>query len=429
MTGTNGRTTKALEPPEDFRFFYFSELLRRPVCAGKIKDRIGRVDDIVFSLKETYPDAVGILVDHGWGKPSELVPWSHVLRIEDDAIFVKPLGEGERFPAFVDQPGWMLLENHLVGRTILDMDGRRVEAVNDVHLLESRGRMIVVHVDTSFNGFLRRWHLGWLQLFKENLIGWKYVQPLNVEDAVSTDRVSLSVTRKQLPELPSEDLADALEELSGQEQQALFLALDSDKAAETLMEAEPRAQRQLVAHMRKERARTVLSEMSAAQLAELFSVLPHDHVVELMGLLPAATARRIRAILSEREVTAQALLSENYYAVARERQVGEVLQEVRRSGRDSDAVSYLYVVEGEERLLVGVVDLRELVLAADEALIGDVMTAPVIAADQDDLRDDLQELFSKYHHRLLPVVDPKDHLLGVVRYNDIMKGVVSRPRA
>lgn len=422
----DAKTMKPLEPPEEFRFFYFSQLLHRPVCAGKLKDRIGRVDDLVFSLKETYPEAVGILLEHGWGKPTELVPWSHVQRIEDDAIFIKPATPGEPFPPFVDQPGWMLLENHLVGRTILDMDGRRIEAVNDVHLLESRGRMIVVHVDTSFNGFVRRWGLGQMQLFRENLIGWKYVQPLSVEDAVSTDKVSLSVTRKQLQELPGEDLADALEELSGQEQKALFLALDSDKAAEALMEAEPRAQRQLVAHMRKERARTVLSEMTAAQLSELFTVLPHDNVVELMELLPRETSKRIRGILSEREVTAQALMSDDYYAVGRERRAGEVLVEIRRSGRAPHSISCIYVVEGEERLLVGVLDIRELILAADDAMIGDIMISPVIAAEQDDLRDDLRELFAKYHHRLLPVVDARDHLRGVVRYNDIMKGVVTR---
>jgi magnesium transporter len=108
--------------------------------------------------------------------------------------------------------------------------------------------------------------------------------------------------------------------------------------------------------------------------------------------------------------------------------VGDVLEEVRRSGRASHAISYIYVVEGEERLLVGVVDVRDLVLAADDAAIGDIMTSPVIAADQDILRDDLRELFAKYHYRLLPVVDARDHLKGVVRYNEIMKGVVTRVR-
>jgi magnesium transporter len=85
-------------------------------------------------------------------------------------------------------------------------------------------------------------------------------------------------------------------------------------------------------------------------------------------------------------------------------------------------------VEGEEQLLVGVVDLRELLLAPDATPIGDIMTAPVIAAEADDLRDDLQEMFAKYHFRLLPVVDARDHMLGVVRYADIMKGVVTKAR-
>ena len=77
------------------------------------------------------------------------------------------------------------------------------------------------------------------------------MQPLSLEDAVATDTVSLSITPRRSGELPSEDLADALEELSGKEQQAVFSALDSEKAAETLMEAEPRAQRQIIANLRR----------------------------------------------------------------------------------------------------------------------------------------------------------------------------------
>jgi magnesium transporter len=426
MTATNLKSLKNLELPGEFRFLYFSQLIHRPVCKGKIHDRIGQVSDLVFSLNELYPEAVGIYLEHGWGKPTEFVPWKRVLRIEDDAIFVQPSEEGEVYPPFVDQPGWMLLENHLVGRTILDIDGRRVEAVNDVQLLESRGRLAVVHVDTSFNGFLRRWHLGWLQLFKENLIAWKYVQPLNVEDAVTTDKVLLSVTRRQLVDLPPEDLADALEELSGKEQEALFSALDSETAAEALLEAEPRAQRQIIADMREERARAVLSEMNVAQLADLFTVLPHAHVTELTKMLPAETARRLHAILSEREVTAHSLMTPDFLAVGKERRVGEVLGDIRRSGREADSISYVYVAEGEERVLEGVVDLRDLVLAPDDALIGDIMVSPVVSAEAEDLRDDLQELFAKYHYRLLPVVDHRDHLLGVVRYNEVMKGVVTK---
>ncbi len=289
-------------------------------------------------------------------------------------------------------------------------------------------RLHQVHVDTSFNGFLRRWGLGRFHLLKDEFISWKYVQPLSVKDA-DPDKVSLSITRRQLKELPSEDLADALEELSGQEQVALFSALDSEKAAETLVEAEPRAQRQLIAGMRKERARTVLSEMSVPQLADLFTVLPHDQVRQLIGLLPAEQAARLGAILSEREASARALMSSDFVAVTRDRTVGDVLREIRLSRRERDAISYVYVVADAQGTLAGVVDLRELVLAGDDAAVTEIMTAPVITAEEEDLREDIEALFAKYHFRMLPVADRKDHLLGVIHYHDIMRGTDARAGA
>jgi magnesium transporter len=409
-----------------FRFLFFSELDKRPVCAGKIQDRIGKLADLVFRLAEPYPEAVGVYLEHGWGRPTEFVPWERVLRIEEDAIFVKPPESGTSYPPFVDQPGWILLDKHLMGRTILDMDGRRTEVVNDVHLLESRGRMLIVHVDLSFNGFLRRWGLGRFRWFSDQLVSWKYVQPLSLEDATATDRVSLSVTRKQMRELPSEDLADALEELSGEEQQALFSALDSEKAAETLLEAEPRAQRQIIASLRQERARTILSEMSVAQLADLFSVLPHDDMTELMALLPKEQADRIRDILSEREAEARDLVVADFVTAMGDASVGRTLSELRRSGREPEQISYVYIVEGDGRTLCGVVDLRELVLAADHKTLQEVMVSPVVSAEEGDQREDIAELFAKYGYRMIPVVDEHDRILGVIRYKDIVRGLETR---
>jgi CBS domain-containing protein/sporulation protein YlmC with PRC-barrel domain len=409
-----------------FRFLYFSDLLKRPVCAGKIQDRRGKLTDLVFALKEPYPAAAGIYLEHGWGKPTEFIPWERVLRIDDDAIFVMPPPEGGQYPPFVDQPGWIMLDAHLMGRTILDMDGRRMEVVNDIHLLEAKGHLLLIHVDTSFNGFLRRWGLSRIHGVKEDLISWKYVQPLSVEDVVTTDKVSLSVTRRQLKELPSEDLADALEQLTGSEQQALFSALDSEKAADTLMEAEPRAQRQLIANLRKERARQIFSEMTIPQLANLFSVLPHDDTVELMALLPAESARRIRDILAEREARASSLLSSEFVAFPKEARVGEVLAHIRRSGLEPHHISYIYVVVPDGNVLQGVVDLRDLLLAGDQVALSELMVAPVVSAEQDDTQEDLAQIFAKYHYRMIPVVDPQDRLLGVIRYKDIMKELVTR---
>jgi len=369
---------------------------------------------------------VGIYIEHGWGKPTELIPWSKVIKIEEDGIFVRPPDEGDTYPRFVDQPGWILMDKHLMGKTVLDIDGRRVEVVNDVHFLETRGTLLLVHVDFSFGGFFRRWGLGRLELVKSNLISWKYVQPLSVEDAVATDKVALSVTKHQMLELPSEDLADFLEELPGDEQQVLFSALDSEKAAEALMEAEPRAQRQIIANLREEKARKILSEMTVPQLAGLFSVLPHDDVTELMAYLDSDMAEKVREILSEREITVRNLMSQDYLLAKADEKAGEVLGRIRGTGLEPRSVSYIYVVNGDGRTLLGVVDLRELVMTPDEVVMSEVMSSPVVSAEEDDVQDDIEEMFAKYHYRMIPVVDGQDRILGVIYYNDVMKGAASR---
>ena len=413
---------------EPFQFFFFSELLNLPICVGKVSQRVGRVTDLVFKLIDPYPEAVGIYVEHSGGRPNEFIPWNRVTKIDDDAVFILAAEEGKPYPPFTDQSGWLLLNDHLMGRTILDVDGRRTEVVNDVHLLFSKGRMVVAHVDVSFNGFLRKWGLRFLVHDSGRLVSWRYVQPLSVEDVgAKKDTLSLSVTRRQMHELPGEDLADVLETLSGKEQQAVFSALDSEKAAEVLVEAEPRAQRQLLANLRQERARTIMSELSVPQIADLFSVLPHDHMTNMMRLLPPEEAARIQRILADREANAQTLMSSGFVTFPREVRVGEALRGIRARQGEHDSISYIYVVE-RDNVLVGVVDLRDLVLAQDAVTLGEMMIAPVVSAEREDVREDLAELFAKYHFRMLPVVDDRDHLLGVIHYTDIMKGLVARAK-
>jgi CBS domain-containing protein/sporulation protein YlmC with PRC-barrel domain len=405
----------------DFQLYSFSELLERAVSVTRAELKIGKLTDLVFRLAEPYPEAVGIFIDHKWGTPSEFVPWERVQRVESGAVIVLPPDVGERYPPFVDQPGWILLNEHLMGRTILDMDGRRVEVVNDVQLLLSHGRMVLVHVDVSFNGFLRKWGLGFLRLRPDRLISWKYVQPLSIEDATTSDKVTLSLARAEMNELPSEDLADALEEVSGQEQEAIFSVLDAEKAAETLLEAEPRAQRQIIEDLPPDRARSILSEMTVAQIADLLSALPWDDRIALLALVPKDQAERVRHLLGTSEATAGSLISSSFVAMPQHLTAVDALSRLRASAPDTDAVTYLYVVTEPDGVLLGVVDLRELVLASESTLLEELMVSPAVSADSELVKEDVIDLFAKYHYRLLPVVDAGDRLLGVVGYKDIMR--------
>jgi magnesium transporter len=420
----NGQTARQEPAPagyEGYQLLCFSKLLNRRIRIDKTDKKNGRLTDLVFRLSEPYPEAVGIYIEHGKGYPSELIPWDKVVRIEEEAIFIAPAEGGAPYPRFVDQKGWILVNEHLMGQTILDIDGRRTEVVNDVHLLFSKGRMILVHVDISFNGFLRKWHLERFVSGKDQLISWRYVQPLSVEDHTK-DVVTLSVAREQALELPSEDLADALEVLSGDEQQAMFAALAPDKAAEVLVEAEPRAKRQLIAFLREEKARLVLDKLSVPQIAGLLSDLPDQKAREMLKMLSPPRAERVQAVMANTDVLASTLMGKRFLAFTKDATVGDIIRSLRTTTRDHRNIFYVYVVAGEEQTLLGVVDLRDLVTASEEATLGDLMISPLVTAPADALREDLVALFARYQFRILPVVNAQDQLLGIVRYRDIMRG-------
>jgi CBS domain-containing protein len=408
---------------------YFSRIFRKPVRIEGSKRKLGPASDIVFALAEPFPRAVGICIDHGWGVPNEFVPWDKVVEMSVQGPVVKAPGTGEQYPPFQDQEGWILVDKHLMGRTILDIDDRKTEVVNDVLLRADEGGYYLAAVDASFNGFLRKWGLLRLtSLISEDLIPWKFVQPLSLEDVTSSDRLQLSVTKEQLHDLPKEDLADALEELNGQEQEALFSALETDKAAETLTEAEPRAQRQIIASLREERAQNILARLSTPQLVDLLGVLPHEDAEDMLRLLPEERQRRVRALLSEREATARDFMSPAYLTVPPDLTVAQARDRIRQSGLAYNGISYLYV-EGGDGKLQGAVDARFLLVSEDAARLEDLMDSPAVAAEADDIREDLEALFAKYHFRMVPVVDLEDHILGVIRYNDIMRGAAPRPKA
>ena len=99
MTTTPNNGNKPAGQEKPFQTHFFSELLGRRVSETRRTFRLGKLTDLVFKLADPYPEAVGIFIDHGWGKPTELIPWERVVRIDlpcapcmkPRCAYVKPL--------------------------------------------------------------------------------------------------------------------------------------------------------------------------------------------------------------------------------------------------------------------------------------------------------------------------------------------------
>ena len=100
--------------------------------------------------------------------------------------------------------------------------------------------------------------------------------------------------------------------------------------------------------------------------------------------------------------------------------VADAFKRIRRTALDKETVYTCYVID-DNRRLEGVVTVRELFLADEETVIGDIMETKVISARTSDDQEDEAGLFSKYDFMSLPVVDEENRLVGIVTFDDIMQ--------
>ena len=154
---------------------------------------------------------------------------------------------------------------------------------------------------------------------------------------------------------------------------------------------------------------------------DLLSALPLDDRTELLAHLPREEADRVRHILGTHEAKAGSLVSAEFVALPKHTTAGDALRLLRERAPAPDSLSYIYVVTDPGEVLLGVVDLRELVLARETATLEELMISPAVSADAELGEQDVAELFEKYGWRMLPVVDSGDRLLGVIGYKDIRR--------
>ena len=408
------------------RFFFITELIKDKVIQVKADRRIelGRLLDLEIRLGRLYPEVVNLIVGRSFGRPPLEVPFSWVTEIDAHrSIVVVP--PGEKLQEFDQESSRILVKDMILDKKIIDTDEYEVELVYDIHLLHAEGRMLVVHVDVTKAGMLRRLHFGWLarliwgEVKETQLLPWKYVQSLPTDIDRFHGNVKLTVSRERISDIHPADLADILEELSGEERMAVFNTLDTETAADTLEEAEPRVQRELVASLRRDRLAELFHTMTPAQIADILEILPRVDAEALKKSLTREEVEKVSELLDAHDVKLPSLATDRFLALPDSALVRQALTKFRSRTKRYDVIMYVYVTTAEGTLK-GVIDIRELIQNRSDESLRSIMTEQVVTLAPTDTLADAASEFSKYGFRALPMVDENRKLIGVVRYKDLL---------
>lgn len=406
--------------------FFLSEILGRKVYLKS--ERVGRLEDFVIVETGKLPEVSHIVVGRSFGYPSLLLPWDKVNLISNTEIvadvdsvtdYEKPVPESA-----------ILLKAHILDKKILDMDDHEVEVVYDVKLALQNDRLYASEVDYSRIRLLRRMGLKKIANFfaehhKESAtVSWMYVQPLPEKIGMFKGHVKLNVLKENIHDIHPVDLADILEELDSDQRLAVFNELEPELASDTLEEVEPRVQRELISAIKLERAAHLINEMSPAQAADILAILPGAEADELLDLIDHESAPKVQQIVEQHDENILLYATQDFIRQPPVTLAKDIIENYRQLARGKEVIMYVYVVDESDALL-GVVDIRELIMADNDQTLAEIMTDNVISLNSDETLRDAVEMFDRYDFRAIPVTDEDDHILGVVSFRNI-RGIKPR---
>lgn len=328
-----------------------------------------------------------------------------------------------------------LLKRDILDQQVVDTYNHKVIRVNDVHLLRIDHELMVAHVDIGLRGLFRR--LGWEKavdlivriinkdsgyLKKYDIVSWKYVQPVAINSASMT--MKLSVSQKQLLSIPAADLGEIMQDLNVNQRMALFRALDIKTKARIFENLEFGEQKAMLEGLDKKEAAEVITNMSSDEATDLLGKLPRKTVENILTLMGSDRAKKLSTLLGYSSDSAGGLMTTEYVSMTSTMSVEAAIEYIRTQTREVETVPYIYIVDDMHHLK-GATTIRKLLFSDPKEVVLNTVFPSIIYVHLSDSVKEVAHLMDKYKVSALPVVDENKVLQGIITMDDILSQVVS----
>ncbi|HEY9798262.1 MAG TPA: magnesium transporter [Leptolyngbyaceae cyanobacterium] len=225
--------------------------------------------------------------------------------------------------------------------------------------------------------------------------------------------------KSQLNRLPAVDVGDYIAELPTERRAIAFRLLNKGQAIDVFEYLPQEVQEELIGSLHDSHICQIVEAMSPDDRAELFDELPAGVVKRLLSQLSSSERQATATILGYPEGTTGRVMTTEYVRLRQGLTVGQALSKIRLQDEDKETIYYAYVTD-DNRKLVSVVSLRQLLFSIPDVLIRDIASNRVIKARTEMPQEEVAQLMKRYDLIALPVVDREDRLVGIVTIDDVI---------
>ncbi|RMF72021.1 MAG: magnesium transporter [Planctomycetota bacterium] len=220
--------------------------------------------------------------------------------------------------------------------------------------------------------------------------------------------------------LTADELREAWRLLSAEERSEGFRLLDRDDAEELFDQLDARDQLSLILSLRDNQRRWWMRYLDPDDAADVVQEADEEEREALLALLDESTRKEVAALLAYKEDEAGGLMNPRYARLRPDMSVDAAISYLRRQTRENiETIYYTYVFDADQRL-VGVVSLRDLMMAPPGRLVRDVMETDLVTVTDETDQEVLSNMFARHDLMAIPVVDDDGRMKGIVTVDDIV---------
>ena len=203
----------------------------------------------------------------------------------------------------------------------------------------------------------------------------------------------------------------------------LYDSISNKKIASVLEQADDDLQVRMILLIDTERSLSLFSYMSKDDIVDILGNLPLNRRKEIINLMKAGDRKIIQQLLGYAEDTAGGLMTTEYIALNSQLSISNTLNKIKEIGPKTEVIEVIFVLN-ERKQLIGTVDLRDILRSGNQEILYHIMDENIISVEPETDQEEVSLLVSKYNLKVLPVVNKKGALLGIITVDDIIDVMV-----
>ena len=226
-----------------------------------------------------------------------------------------------------------------------------------------------------------------------------------------------NVLKNELKTINSADIPALFEDLDKEQAVKLFRILSKEQAGEAFSYMEPYMKEKLIQDLTDTELKTIMNELFMDDTVDLIEEMPSNVVKKILRVVNKEDRKIINELLKYPEDSAGSIMTTEFVDLKETMTVEQALQRIRDIGIDSETIYNCYVLN-QNRILLGTVNIKEILVSKPTAIIKDLMTTNIISVNTVDDQEEVTKLFDKYDYFALPVVDNENRLVGIITVDD-----------